>query len=68
MDWPYFRQVMKIFFGICLLIFSFAVFLMNAFSSSGSFDVSLILLNLFLFLGGLLCIVFGVSRLPNDRK
>ena len=68
MDWHYFRQIIKIFFGICLLIFSFGLFLMNLFVFSGGFDVSLLLLNLLLFFGGLLCTVFGISQLPAERK
>lgn len=65
MDWNYFKQVMKIFFGILLLIFSSALLLMNLFVFDTGFDVSLCLLNLLLLLGGLLCILFGVSRLPD---
>ena len=65
MDWQYFRQVMKIFLGICLLIFGFALLLINLFVFS-AFDVSLLLLNLFLLLGGVLTIRSGVALLPRD--
>ena len=41
MDGKQIRQVLKVFFGVCLLLLSVLLLLLNAFFLSGGFDVSL---------------------------
>lgn len=67
MDWKYIRQILKIFFGICLLLLGAGLFLYNLFLISGGFDTALLLLNVLLLLGGLLLTVFGISSLPKEH-
>ena len=64
MDWRYIKQVLKVFFGVCLLLLSVILLLFNIFLLKGGFDVSLLLLNVLLFFAGLLLTVFGISALP----
>ena len=61
------RQVLKVFFGVCLLLLSVLLLLLNAFFLSGGFDVSLLLLNVLTLLAGLLMTVFGIAALPTTR-
>ena len=67
MDWKQIRQVLKVFFGVCLLLLSVLLLLLNAFFLSGGFDVSLLLLNVLTLLAGLLMTVFGIAALPTSR-
>ena len=67
MDWKQIRQVLKVFFGVCLLLLSVLLLLLNAFFLSGGFDVSLLLLNVLTLLAGLLMTVFGIAALPTTR-
>ena len=67
MDWKQIRQVLKVFFGVCLLLLSVLLLLLNAFFLSGGFDVSLLLLNVLTLLAGLLLTVFGITALPATR-
>ncbi|MBQ6430255.1 MAG: hypothetical protein IJJ99_00025 [Oscillospiraceae bacterium] len=67
MDWKYFRQILKIFFGVCLILISVALFLYNAFFLESGYDIALGLLDLILFLSGLLLVIFAAARLPSDR-
>lgn len=67
MDWKYFRQVLKIFFGVCLILASGAILLYNLLYIKTGFDVALGLLDLVLFLWGLLLVVFTAAKLPSDR-
>ena len=66
MDGKQIRQVLKVFFGVCLLLLSVLLLLLNAFFLSGGFDVSL-LLNVLTLLAGLLMTVFGIAALPTTR-
>lgn len=68
MDWAYLRQIMKIFFGVCLLLVSAVVLIYNAFVLPGGYDVALGFLDLFLFLAGLLLTVFNAAKLPPQEK
>ena len=67
MDWKQIRQVLKVFFGVCLLLLSVLLLLLNAFFLSGGFDVSLLLLNVLALFAGLLMTVFGIASLPTSR-
>ncbi len=67
MDWKYFRQILKIFFGVCMILASGAIFIYNAFFLETGYDISLGLLNLILFLPGLLLVIFTAAKLPSDR-
>ena len=67
MDGKQIRQVLKVFFGVCLLLLSVLLLLLNAFFLSGGFDVSLLLLNVLTLLAGLLMTVFGIAALPITR-
>ena len=67
MDGKQIRQVLKVFFGVCLLLLSVLLLLLNAFFLSGGFDVSLLLLNVLALLAGLLMTVFGIAALPTTR-
>ena len=68
MDRRYIKQVLKIFFGVCLLLLSAALLVFNLFLLSGGFDIALLLPNVLLFLAGLLLTVFGISFLPVEQK
>ena len=67
MDWKYFRQVLKIFFGVCLILASGAILLYNLFYIKTGYDTALGLVDLVLFLWGLLLVVFTAAKLPADR-
>ena len=67
MDGKQIRQVLKVFFGVCLLLLSVLLLLLNAFFLSGGFDVSLLLLNVLALFAGLLMTVFGIAALPTPR-
>ena len=68
MDRRYIKQVLKIFFGVCLLLLSAALLVFNLFLLSGGFDIALLLPYVLLFLAGLLLTVFGISSLPAEQK
>ena len=68
MDRRYIKQVLKIFFGVCLLLLSAALLVFNLFLLSGGFDIALLLPYVLLFLAGLLLTVFGISSLPVEQK
>lgn len=68
MDRRYIKQVLKVFFGVCLLLLSAALLVFNLFLLSGGFDIALLLPNVLLFLAGLLLTVFGISSLPVEQK
>lgn len=68
MNWSYFGTVLKIFFGVCLLLLSIAIFLYNAFMTPKGFEFGLAFLNLFIFLAGLLLTVFNVAKLPSGNQ
>lgn len=68
MDRRYIKQVLKVFFGVCLLLLSAALLVFNLFLLSGGFDIALLLPNVLLFLAGLLLTVFGISSLPAEQK
>ena len=53
------KYIFRIFFGVCLMLLSVGVLIYNAFLLTGGFDIALALLDLLLFVGGLLLTVFG---------
>ncbi|MBO2527578.1 MAG: hypothetical protein CW335_05300 [Clostridiales bacterium] len=67
MDWKYFKQILKIFFGVCLILASAAILLYNAFFLKTGYDMALGLLDLCIFLSGLLLVIFTAAKLPSDR-
>ncbi len=67
MDRHYFWMILKIFFGVCLLLASGAILLYNAFFLQSGYDSALGLLDLLIFLWGLLLVVFTAAKLPADR-
>lgn len=66
MGWCYIKQVIKIFFGICLLLVGAGLLLLNLFFLSDGFDTALLLLNVLILLAGLLLTVFGITALPQE--
>lgn len=68
MDWKYFKQVLRIFFGVCLMLVGVVIMFYNLFMLATGFDAGLALLDLLIFLGGLLLMVYGISALPGDRQ
>lgn len=67
MDWKYFKQILKIFFGVCLILASGAILLYNVFFVKTGYDMALGLLDLGIFLCGLLLVIFTGARLPANR-
>ena len=68
MDRRYVKQILKVFFGVCLLLLSVALLLLNLFLLSDGFDTALLLPNVLLFFAGLLLTVFGISAMPLEQK
>lgn len=67
MGWKYFWLILKIFFGVCLILTSIGILLFNAVFLETGFDAALGLLDLFVFLCGLFLLVFAAAKLPSDR-
>ena len=67
MDGKYFKQILKIFFGVCLLLASGAILLYNAFFIKTGYDMALGLLDLVVLLSGLLLVIFTAAKLPSNR-
>lgn len=65
MDWSLFRRVLKIFFGICLILISVAVLLYNIFMTPRGYEMGLGFIDLFIFLAGLLLTVFNIADLSE---
>ncbi len=63
-----FRQFLKIFLGVCLMIASVCLLFYNLWLSGVPYDFPLGLLNLLLCILGLLLIVYAANRLPKERK
>ena len=61
------RQLVKIFFGVCLILISGGILLVNLYVLDTSFDVGLGVLDLFLFLIGLMLVVFAAAELPKEE-
>ncbi len=68
MDWKYFKQIMRVFFGVCLILVSGAVLIYNVFLNKTGYDVGLGMLDMLVFLGGLLLTLFSAAALPGDRQ
>lgn len=68
LDWKYFKQILRIFFGVCLMLVGVVVMFYNLFMLATGFDAGLALLGLLIFLGGLLLTIYSVSALPGDRQ
>lgn len=67
MDGKYFKQILKIFFGVCLILISGAILVYNMFFLNTGYDMALGLLDLVVFLSGLLLVIFTAAKLPSDR-
>ena len=61
------RQLVKIFFGVCLILVSGGILLVNLFVLDTGFDAALGVLDLFLFLIGLMLVVFAAAELPKEE-
>ena len=61
------RQLVKIFFGVCLILISGGILLVNLFVLDTGFDVALGVLDLFLFLSGLMLVVVAAAELPKEE-
>lgn len=61
------KYIFRIFFGVCLMLLSVGLLIYNAFLLTGGFDIALALLDLLLFVGGLLLTVFGAAGLPSEQ-
>lgn len=61
------KLIVRIFFGICLMLASAGLLVFNLFLLASGFDVSLALLDLLFFISGLLLTVFSVTALPSER-
>lgn len=62
------KYIFRIFFGVCLMLLSAGLLVYNLFLTTSGFDVPLALLDLLLFLGGLLLTVFAATALPSDQR
>ncbi len=62
------KYIFRIFFGVCLMLLSAGLLVYNLFLTTSGFDVPLALLDLLLFLGGLLLTVFAAAALPSDQR
>lgn len=60
------KYILRIFFGVCLMLLSVGVLIYNVFLLTTGFDVALALLTLLLFAGGLLLTVFSAAALPSE--
>lgn len=67
MDWSYFWSIIKIFFGVILLLVSIAVLLYNIFMTPNGFEAGLGFVDLLIFLGGLFLTVFNIAKLPSNN-
>lgn len=61
------KQLVKIFFGVCLILVSGGILLVNLFVLDTGFDAALGVLDLFLFLIGLMLVVFAAAELPKEE-
>ena len=61
------RQLVKIFFFFCLILISGGILLVNLFVLDTGFDAALGVLDLFLFLIGLMLVVFAAAELPKEE-
>ena len=61
------RQLVKIFFSVCLILISGGILLVNLFVLDTGFDAALGVLDLFLFLIGLMLVVFAAAELPKEE-
>lgn len=61
------KQILKVFLGVCLILFSGVILLYNLFLIPSGFDLSLAVLDLFIFICGLLLSVFSAARLPAEH-
>lgn len=68
MNWSYFWSILKVFFGVCLLLLSIAVLLYNVFMTPNGFEAGLGFVNLFIFLAGLFLTVFNAAKLPSNDQ
>ena len=68
MDWKYFKLALRIFFGVCLLMASVAILIYNLFFMKTGYDIALGLIDLILFLWGLLLVVFAIAKLPREEQ
>lgn len=68
MDWKYYKQILKIFFGVCLILASGVILLYNLFFLKTGYDMALGLLDLVVFLSGLLLAVFTAAKLPSSDR
>ena len=68
MDWSYFWNILKIFFGVCLLLLSVALLLYNLFLTPNGFEAGLGFVDLFIFLSGLFLTVFSAANLPSNNQ
>ena len=68
MNSSYFWNILKVFFGVCLLLLSIAVFLYNMFLTPKGFEAGLGFVDLFIFLSGLFLTVFSAAKLPSNNQ
>ncbi len=68
MQKSYGKEYCRIFFGVLLILASAFLLLYNALIQKASFDMALGLIDLMLFLAGLLLTIFGLAALPEDKK
>ncbi len=68
MDKNYIKQILRIFFGFCLLLTSVLIFFLDLFSGETGMDAGLMLLNSLLFFGGGFLTIFGIWALPAQKQ
>ena len=61
------KQILKIFFGVCLILLSGILLLYNLFLIPTDFDPALGVLNLFFFLWGLFLTVFSTEKFRREN-
>ena len=60
------KQILKLFLGVCLLLLSGGILLYNLFLIPTGFDLSLGMLDLFIFFCGLFLTLFSLAKLPRN--
>lgn len=68
MNWSYFWAILKIFFGVCLILLSIAVLLYDLFLTPNGFEAGLAFVDLFIFLSGLFLTVFNAAKLSAGKQ
>lgn len=61
------KHILKVFFGVCLMLFSGILLLYNLFLLPTGFDIALGVIDVFLFFCGLFLTVFSTAKIPREN-